>query len=89
MKILFGKKGSPCWEHVDLGGLCCHLRLERHLDPWTQPRALSGSMALQWQGSGVIPMTPVTTEGSTDAQGLVSHLRACWYLRAMFPLGPY
>lgn len=32
-------------------------------------RATSGSVALQWLGSGVMSVAPVTTKASTDAPG--------------------
>lgn len=38
------------------------------------PRAMSGSMALQWSGSGIMSTLPVTIEGSADAQGLFNHV---------------
>lgn len=37
------------------------------------PRAMSGSVILQWLGSCVASVAPVTTEDSIIAQGLVSH----------------
>ena len=38
------------------------------------PRAMSGSMALQWSGSGIMSIVRVTTEASADAQDLFSHM---------------
>lgn len=53
------------------------------------PMAMSGPMAPQQPMSQLMSLTPVTTKGSADAQGLVSHPRPCWFPRAMLPLGPY
>lgn len=50
------------------------------------PSAMSGSVALQRLGSGVVSMALVATKGSTDAWGLVSHLGSCWCLGAMLIL---
>ena len=33
-------------------------------------------------------MAPVSTEGSSVAQSLISYLRSCWFPRAMLLLGP-
>jgi hypothetical protein len=41
-------------------------------------RAMSGSMALQWLGSGSVPMAHVTTKGNAAITGLDSHLGPCW-----------
>lgn len=40
-------------------------------------RTLSGSMVLQQPGSELMSMTPVTTEGHANGQGLVCYLRPC------------
>lgn len=42
------------------------------------PRAMSGSVALQKPGSGVVFKALVAIEGSVDAQGLASHLKECY-----------
>lgn len=39
------------------------------------PKAISVSMAIQRPGSGVVFMAAVATEGSVDAQGLISYQR--------------
>lgn len=41
------------------------------------------------QVSGLTPWAMLVSEGHTDAQGLVCHLRPCLCPRAMLPLGPY
>lgn len=43
----------------------------------------------QCHGSGLTPWVRLVSEGHTDAQGLVCHLRPCLCPRAMLPLGPY
>lgn len=54
---------------------------------WLPPSARSGSMALLRLGFQVVSLAPVATEGSTDAQGLASHLGLCWWGRGMLSLG--
>lgn len=45
--------------------------------PRALPRAVSGFVSLQQQGSGMMPTAPIITKGSADALDLVSHLRPC------------
>ena len=52
-------------------------------------RAVSGFMVLLWPGFELISMAPVTIKGHAGDEGLVSHLRRCWYMRAMLPQGLY
>ena len=51
--------------------------------PGLLPRAMSGSMDLLQPVFELIFMASVTAEGYGDTQGLVSHLRPCWYPGAM------
>lgn len=56
--------------------------------PGMLPRAMSGFMVLLRLGSVLLSMASVTTEGHSDAGGLVNHLSPCWYPIAMLPLEP-
>lgn len=52
--------------------------------PGMLPRVISASVALRQLGSSIMSMASITTNGSSDAQGLVSPLRSsCWFPRAM------
>lgn len=62
--------------HTDMSGLCLHL------GPWEHQAwrgVLSGTMSGSMLGSvhrfWAMSIDPVTTKGSADIQGVVSHLR--------------
>ena len=52
-------------------------------------RVLSGSLDLEHPGFELMSMASVTTKDPADALGLVSHLRPCWYPRAMQRSEPF
>lgn len=53
------------------------------------PRAMSWTRAPYWPESGLMSLTPATTEGSVDIQGLLSLLWPCWCPKVILPPVPY
>ena len=63
-------------DHVSVGELGCAWRHARAIELsgyGPLPKAISVPIAIQRPGSGVVFMAAVATEGSVDAQGLISY----------------
>ena len=67
---------STMMVHIDVSGLCCHLRPCWILWSVLVPRAMSGSVALLQLGAMVMSMTCVTSKG----HGLCFCLKPCYCL---------
>lgn len=65
--ISVGELGCA-WGHADVGAGAIELSGYGPL-----PKAISVPMVIQRPGSGVVFMAAVATEGSVDAQGLISY----------------